>query len=260
MTEKIKDNPILLTGTIVLYKESKVDLSKTIDSFLSTPISKKLFLIDNSPTDVLKNEFKHLDVEYIFIGENIGFGAGHNRIIDRIKNLSTYHVILNPDVSFEPSVIPNLIKNIEKDKKLALISPKVLFPNGDHQFTSRRYPSFFELIIRNISFLKYIFPSIIKKGEYRDKDLSQPFYPEFLHGCFQLYKTACFIQLNGFDERYFLYMEDLDICKKIDVLGKKKMYYPNEEIVHILKKDSSKNLKLFLIHLRSSIKYFKKWR
>jgi len=254
-----KNNSILLTGTIVLFKENIVDLSKTINSFLSTPISKKLFLVDNSPTDVLKNKFSHPDIEYVFIRENIGFGAGHNRVIDRIKNLSTYHVILNPDVSFELSVIPNLIKNIEKDKELALISPKVLFPNGDHQFTSRRYPTFFELIIRNISFLKYIFPSIIKKGEYNDKDLSQPFYPDFLHGCFQLYKTECFVKLKGFDERYFLYMEDLDICRKIDKLGKKKMYYPNEEIIHILKKDSSKNLSLFFIHLKSSMKYFKKW-
>jgi len=218
-----KNNSILLTGTIVLFKENIVDLSKTINSFLSTPISKKLFLVDNSPTDVLKNKFSHPDIEYVFIRENIGFGAGHNRVIDRIKNLSTYHVILNPDVSFELSVIPNLIKNLEKDKELALISPKVLFPNGDHQFTSRRYPTFFELIIRNISFLKYIFPSIIKKGEYNDKDLSQPFYPDFLHGCFQLYKTECFVKLKGFDERYFLYMEDLDICRKIDKLGKKKM-------------------------------------
>ncbi len=254
-----KNNSTVLTATIVLYNEDTKELSKTIDSFLNIPISKKLFIVDNSPFDDLNNKFNHPDIEYVFVGKNIGFGGGHNRVIDQIKNVSTYHLILNPDVSFKPSTVPNLIKIIEKDKELALISPKVLFPNGEHQYTSRRYPSFFELIIRNISFLKYLFPSIIKKGEYHDKNLSQPFYPEFLHGCFQLYKTEYFVQLKGFDERYFLYMEDLDICKKIDVLGKKKMYYPKEEIVHILKKDSSKNLKLFFIHLKSSLKYFKKW-
>ena len=259
MIEKLKNNSTVLTATIVLYNEEVKELSKTIDSFLNIPISKRLFIVDNSPSDVLKNKFNHSDIDYIFVGNNIGFGAGHNRIINQIKKLSTYHLILNPDVSFKPSTVPNLIEIIEKNEDLALISPKVLFPNGTHQYTSRRYPTFPELIIRSITFLKYIFPSIIKKGEYGDKDLSQPFYPDFLHGCFQLYKTDCFVQLKGFDERYFLYMEDVDICRRIDALGKKKLYYPKEEIVHILKKDSSKNLKLFLIHLKSSIKYFKKW-
>ena len=68
-----------------------------------------------------------------------------------------------------------------------------------------------------------------------------------------------FIALNGFDERYFLYMEDVDICKKIDLLGKKKLYYPQEQIIHILKQGSLKNANLFFSHLSSAIKYFLKW-
>jgi hypothetical protein len=74
-----------------------------------------------------------------------------------------------------------------------------------------------------------------------------------------LFKTDDFIKIGGFDKRYFLYMEDVDICRKIDAIGKKKMYFPNEQITHILKKESSKNVRLFFIHLISSIRYFKKW-
>ena len=54
-------------------------------------------------------------------------------------------------------------------------------------------------------------------------------------------------------------MEDVDICRKIDALGKKKLYFPQEEIVHVLKQGSSKNLKLFFRHTSSAIKYFLKW-
>ena len=140
-----------------------------------------------------------------------------------------------------------------------MISPKVLFPSGDPQYTSRRYPTFPELVIRRLSFLNTIFPSIIKKGEYRDRDLSQPFEPEFLHGCFLLFKTKVFINLKGFDERYFLYMEDVDICRKLDESGWKKLYFPDVEIIHVLKKRSLKNLKLFTYHTISVFQYFYKW-
>ncbi|WP_232829218.1 glycosyltransferase [Aureibaculum luteum] len=259
MVEKIKLNNKIITATIVLYEENFDELSKTIASFLATPFPKKLFLVDNSKIDVLKDKFKHPDIEYLFVGENIGFGKGHNRILDKIKNYSTYHLILNPDVVFEPTLIPELINNFKKINKLALIAPKAVFPNGEHQYTSRRYPTLSELIVRRFPFLKAIFPEIIKKGEYRDKDLSQAFNPDFIHGCFLLFKTDAFIDLKGFDERYFLYMEDVDICRKMDQQDMKKLYFPDVEIVHVLKKKSLKNFKLFTYHTISVFQYFYKW-
>jgi len=250
----LKENKTI-SASIVLYNEDSNELSKTIASFLKTPLSKKLFLIDNSPTNTLKNKFKHLDIEYIHNTKNVGFGAGHNMVLDSIKKTAPYHLVLNPDVIFNPDVIPNLIQVLEKEEDLAMIAPKIVFPDGKHQYSSRRYPSFSELIQRWFGFEN----NKIKKGEYRDKDLTKPFYPEFIQGSFMLFKTTDFVKLRGFDERYFLYMEDVDICKKIDTLGKKKMYYPKEQIIHALKKGSSKNIKLFFIHLSSMLKYFRKW-
>ena len=65
--------------------------------------------------------------------------------------------------------------------------------------------------------------------------------------------------MNGFDNRFFMYMEDVDICRRIDQLGKKKLFYPKVEIIHTHRKDSSKSIKLFIIHISSIIKYFMKW-
>lgn len=259
MIHKLKSK-ITLTATIVLYKEDSIELSKAINSFLKTKITKKLFLIDNSPTDNIRNKFIHPDIEYIFIGNNIGFGSGHNMVIDKIKSYSKYHLILNPDVSFSHSVIPNLLTVLKNESSVSMIAPRVLFPDGNHQNSCRRYPSVCELLIRRSGVFKKMFPSMIKRGEYKDKDLKKPFYPEYLHGCFQLFKTNDFVTIKGFDERYFLYMEDADICRKIDELGKKKLYFPQEKIAHVLKKGSSKQLSLLIIHISSIIKYFFKWR
>ena len=248
-----------ISATVVLYEDNIRILKKTVESFLHIPFKKRLFLIDNSKNNFLEKEFNHAEINYQFVGKNIGFGAGHNLVLEQIKDHSKYHLILNPDVSFSSEVISSLIKEFQKREDIAMIAPKIVFPDGKHQNSCRRYPSLRDLFIRRSNFLRRIFISAIHKGEYRDKDLTKSFNPDFVHGCFMLFKTDDFIKVGGFDNRYFLYMEDVDICKKIDAIGKKKMYYPNEQITHILKKESSKNLRLFFIHFISSIKYFKKW-
>ena len=243
----------MITASIVLFKENIETLKISVDSFLKTPLEKKLYLIDNSPIRVLEAHFKHSEIEYIFVGNNIGFGKAHNLVLNKIN--SDFHLILNPDVHFSPSVIPNLIKEMKSNADVSFITPKVVYPNKDNQFVCRKHPTFFDLINRKLKISK----NNISKNEYQGQDLEKPFYPDFIHGCFMLFKTEDFIQLKGFDERYFLYMEDADMCRKIDNLGKKKLFYPKIEITHQHQKGSSKSIKLFFYHLSSAFKYFLKW-
>ncbi|PWG05594.1 glycosyltransferase [Polaribacter aquimarinus] len=243
----------MITASIVLFNNDIEILRKTIDSFLKIQHQKKLYLIDNSKTNVLKDIYVNDDVEYIFVGKNIGFGSAHNLILNKIN--SKFHLILNPDVEFSVNVIPDLILELENKPDVSFISPKVIYPNKELQHICRRHPSFFDLINRRLN----IFKIQVFKNEYRNKNLEQPFYPDFIHGCFMLFKTKDLQNLKGFDERYFLYMEDADICRKIDKLGKKKLYFPKVKIIHQHQKGSSKHLKLFFYHLSSAIKYFLKW-
>ena len=87
---------LILSVSIVLFNENLTELTKTIDCFLELPIQKKLFLIDNTPKNIFKNKFYNEQIEYISSDDNIGFGAGHNKIIHKIKGLSKFHLILNP--------------------------------------------------------------------------------------------------------------------------------------------------------------------
>ncbi|WP_299054218.1 glycosyltransferase family 2 protein [uncultured Polaribacter sp.] len=247
------NNTVKVTATIVLYREDYAPLKKTIDSFLNTPISKKLFLIDNSPNQDLKNSFIHSEIEYIFVGNNIGFGKAHNLVLNKIN--SHYHLILNPDVSFNANVIPALIQKFNSSLDIAFITPKVTYQNKQLQYVSRKHPTFLDLLNRKVKFSK----NQIKKNEYQDKDLEKEFFPDFIQGCFMFFKTKEFKQLQGFDERYFLYMEDADICRKVEKSGKKILYYPTETVIHQHQQGSSKSIKLFFTHAASAIKYFLKW-
>lgn len=243
----------MISASIVLYQPNLRDLEKTIRSFLETPVSKKLYLIDHSKEKTTHQLFEHQDIEYIFVGKNLGFAKGHNRVLGKLT--SKYHLILNPDVSFSTKVIPSLVLQMKTNASIACITPRVRYPDLSMQYSSRKYPSICDLINRRIVVSK----ERNKKNEYRNINLDKPFFPDWFHGCFMLFSTVDFKAIHGFDERYFLYMEDVDICKKIDRLGKQKLYFPEVEIIHHHRKGSSKEFRLFLIHLHSIVKYFLKW-
>lgn len=243
----------MISASIVIYNENFDVLEKTIKAFIKTPINKKLYLIDNSPKALFKNKFLSNEIEYIFTGKNLGFGKGHNLVLDKLN--SNYHLILNPDVEFNKDVIPKLVKQLDLYTNVSFISPKVLYPNNNVQLTCRKHPSFKSLLLRKLTFSR----SLNKETDFNDKKIKEAIYPEFIHGCFMLFRTEDFLKLKGFDERFFMYMEDADICRKIEKSGKKIMYFPSVSIVHHHRRSSSKNLKLLFIHISSAIKYFLKW-
>jgi len=242
-----------ITATIVLYNEDLQVLKKTVDSFLKIPLKKRLFLVDNSPTNCLKAYFNQEEIVYIYTGKNLGFGKAHNLVLDKVS--SPYHLLLNPDVIFNKEVIPALVKQLEVHAEVAFTTPKVLYPNGEIQYVCRKHPTIYDLLNRRISFSK----KAICKNEYRNQDLTKSFFPDFIHGCFMLFKTADFKKISGFDERYFLYMEDADLSRKVDAIGKKKLFYPEVSITHQHQRGSANSSQLLYYHISSAIKYFLKW-
>ena len=244
-----------ITASIVVYKENLKVLENAIDSFLGSPLSKKLYIIDNSPSNEFKNKIQNDSVEYIYSNKNVGFGKGHNSILHKLTSENKYHLILNPDVRFHPEILEKLVLKMESNESFSMIAPRVLNSNNELLYTARRYPSLFELIFRFLG----IFKKFTIRGEYKNQNHKKSFSPDFVQGSFMLFKTEDLLRLEGFDERYFMYMEDVDICRKIDLSGKRKLYFPATEIIHTHRKGSSKEFRLFFIHISSIIKYFIKW-
>ena len=243
----------MITASIVLFNNDFEILKKTVNSFLNISVKKKLYLIDNSNSNKLEAFFKSSEIEYLFVGKNIGFGAAHNLVLNKL--CSNFHLILNPDVVFSVGVISSLITALNENPTVAFVTPKVRYPSMKPQYICRKHPTLFDLLNRKLKILNDQFLN----REYRDRDLQKPFYPDFIHGCFMLFKTTDLKNLKGFDARFFLYMEDADICRRIDEIGKKKLYYPKVEIIHHHNRGSSKSIKLFIMHTSSAIKYFLKW-
>jgi len=139
-----------INASIVLYHNKKEQILKTINSFLNTSMSIRLYLVDNSSNDNLK-ELSTIDrrIEYVFNNANLGYGSAHNIAMRKsIADSVPYHLVLNPDIYFEKGKIDNIYEYMEENPDVGSVMPKVLYPDGEIQYLCKLLPSPFDLIFR----------------------------------------------------------------------------------------------------------------
>jgi len=204
-----------LTASIVCYKTSKEMLERAISSFLNTNLDVKLYIIDNSPNDKIRSWFEDERIEYVFNNANVGFGAANNVAINKILNSSKYHLVLNPDVYFSSTILVKLYEYMERNSDVGLIMPKVLYNHGSTQYLCKLLPTPFGLLIRRFVPIKSIHNKLNNYYELRVADYNTTFEAPVLSGCFMFVRTSVLKELGGFDERFFMYMEDADLCRRI---------------------------------------------
>lgn len=248
---------MLLTFSIVLYKNFN-DVDNLLKSLQKTKYESKIIIIDNSPTKEFKKNCElYSNVIYIYNYENVGFGAGHNIAIDYIKKFnSKFHIVLNPDIYFDNDVFPNIIQHFAED--IGIATPKIFYSNNELQYNCRLLPSVKTLIMRRI-LPKKIAEKFKVKEELRFTGYNKIMEIPFIMGCFMVFDSSLFIKLNGFDKRFFMYLEDADICRRTLELKKKIIFIPNSSVYHRYERGSRKKMKLFFIHFLSMVKYFNKW-
>ncbi len=251
---------IEISCSIVLFHNTVEELRKPIESFLRYSRDVKLFLVDNSAEDTLRYQFISPQIEYIFTGKNLGYGAAHNIAINRAKDHSLYHIVLNPDVEFNPDILNGLFSFMQQHRDIGLVMPKVLYRSGELQHLCKKLPSPADLILRRFipGPIKKFFKGALEMYELKHRDYDSVMEVPNLSGCFMFVRTEVFSKVGIFDEQYFMYLEDTDLCRRINERYRT-VYYPEETIIHAYAKASYKNFRLLSYHLKSSIKYFNKW-
>lgn len=248
-----------INGSIVLYQNDKEVLQRAVSSFLDTRLEVKLYLIDNSPTDNLKS-FASLDgrIEYIFNRENFGFGKAHNIALKKsIMDGVPYHLVLNPDVYFKKGTLEELYEYMQKSKDVANATPKIFYPNGEIQRLCRLLPTPFDLVVRRFINSDKIIQKINNIHELHKFNYDRILNLPFLGGCFMFLRVECLKRVGLFDENIFMYMEDLDLNRRLHV-EYKTIFYPHVNIVHRYEKGSYKYNHLLFCHINSAIYYFNK--
>jgi GT2 family glycosyltransferase len=248
-----------VVASIVAFQNDQQTLQKSMESFLNSAGDTSLYLLDNSPKDNLKSLVTDPRIQYTHVGKNIGFGPGHNRAMRESLNKADYHLVLDPDVYFEKNVIPHLVGFMDQNPEVGLVMPKVLYPDGRLQRLCKLLPSPYTLIVRRfLSFIPVIQTKVNKEYELHSADYNQVMDVPFLSGCFMFFRTRALGEVGLFDERFFLYCEDIDLSRRMHRRFRT-VYLPSVFIYHFFGKAPYKNLRALLVNIQSAVTYFNKW-
>ena len=251
---------MFLTGSIVLYNNNRHVLIKAIKSFISSEYSSVLFLIDNSPTDDLKDIFYSPKICYIHNPTNPGFGAAHNIALKKAIEIgSIYHLVLNPDVYFEAGTIENIVQYMENNSLTGNLMPNVVYPNGSTQYLCKLLPTPYDWIGRRFNPFKNMVDIRNQKFELRFTGYNQIMEVPYLSGCFMFLRIDSIKKVGFFDEGIFMYGEEADLCRRLVIQNYRTVYFPNVTITHEFAKGSHKSWRLTWIGIKSAIYYFNKW-
>jgi GT2 family glycosyltransferase len=257
----MRKEKVEITASIVVYDTPFKIIERCLNSFLSSEVD-KIFLIDSS-LEGLFDFVRGFDSRLVYIKtENIGFGAANNIALkEALKTGAKYHIVSNPDVYFNCNTISELYEFMEKNRDVGLVSPKVLFPDGRLQFSCRLLPSPVNLFMRK--FLDFGPFRKVVDAKNRTYELRFTGYNTIMDvpsvsGCFMFLRTSVLKRTGLFDERFFLYLEDVDLSRRINKVARV-VYYPHVHIYHEWNRSSYKNTKLLVVHLISGFRYFNKW-
>lgn len=228
-----------------------------------------LTVVDNSCNDNIYTSITHClkDVTAAFEGNvtakqsdrNTGFGAGHNSAM--LKEESTYHLVLNPDVVINPDALLAAIRFMQEHCDVALLAPKVLSSDGQQSYLCKRYPSVFDLVLRGFApdSIKRLFRGRLAHYEMRDITQSEPVMQiPITSGCFMLFRTSVLKRLGGFDKRYYMYFEDFDICMRINRISNI-AYVPAVCLIHTGGDAARKGSRHIAMFISSAARFFTRW-
>lgn len=246
----------MINISIVIYKHSVAEIASLVNTLRKSPQSSHIYLIDNSPIE--NRDFAQLPAEYIYTGKNIGYGAAHNIAIRQsLIQSRQYHLVVNPDVSFDSQILEIIVQFMNNNSKIGLLMPKVYYPNGEIQYLCKLVPGPFDLFVRRFLPSSWTRKQT-EKFELRKSGYNQLLDVPYLSGCFMFLRTEALKCAGLFDERFFMYPEDIDLTRRIHNLYRT-VYYPDVSIVHHHAQSSYENARMLSIHVVNMIKYFNKW-
>ena len=217
------------------------------------PDAVEILVVDNASSDgsqaMLREEFP--DVRLLANAENRGFSAACNQAIAQSSGEAI--LLLNPDAALMPGALTSLIDHLEHHAQVAAVGPRLLNPDGSIQSSRRRFPSLTTAFLESTIIQSY-FPHLSHLRRYYCQDITEDREQEvdWLTGACLLLRRRSWEEVGPFDQRFFLYFEELDWCLRAKKAGWRIAYLPHAEAVHHGGQSSAQDLLSLQIHFTAS--------
>jgi GT2 family glycosyltransferase len=188
-------------------------------------------VVDNASTDGSLDEVRDLPAQLLPLDTNVGFARGSNA--GWRAGRSPYVLFLNPDAHMDESSLQRLVDVLARDDRAGLAAPRIVDDHGGLHLSQRRFARLRSTYAQAV-FLHRIAPSaawsdeIVREPEAYERRGS----PEWVSGACMLLRRQTLERLGGFDERFFLYCEDMDLCKRVRALGLDVVFEPAAVAAH----------------------------
>jgi GT2 family glycosyltransferase len=185
---------------------------------------------------------------------NLGYGRAHNIAFALARNASAHHLIANTDVVFAPSVLPALVACLDRHPAASAVAPRIVYPDGREQATARLLPSPLDLVA------KRLVPGSTRAARFLCTAVAAatPLDLPFLSGCFLLVRRSVVDRIGGFDPRFFVYGEDVDLSRRLHAEGAT-LVLPTVSVTHQFRSEAEPSLWRHLLLVQGYIRYFGKW-
>ena len=216
-------------------------VEKLINQLLDLPLVHQIILTLNIPESLIIKSFDSIQIIHNI--NPVGFGHNHNNAF--LLSTQTFFCVLNPDIEFTEDPFPELIKCLQNENT-ALAAPLIISSDHSIEDSSRYFPTL-------SSILKKFFFSYDGRWPL---DFNQTLnHPDWVAGMFMLFPSSSYKQIGGFDENYFLYYEDVDICRRIRNSGQQIALCTEVQVIHNARRTSRKNIKFMYWHVKSLCRY-----
>lgn len=237
----------LITVSIVSHGHGRM-VSRLVESLQARcPEVREIIITRNIADSHLHLPPDHPGIRLIDNRHPKGFGANHNNAFKQSK--APFFCVLNPDITLTENPFPPLLSTLRRTRA-ALTAPIAVSPNGEIEDNLRRFPTFGSLLFKLMTG---------EKGRYPYRAGQSIIHPDWVAGMFMLFRRHAFQAIGGFDERYFLYYEDVDICARLWRAGLRVTATAEAQVIHDAQRASYRDLQHLRWHLGSAMRYLLKW-
>lgn len=219
------------------------DLVRDIDEHCKDSALELILTLNLDETLPFASDSFSFPIKVIRNATPIGFAANHNQAFT--YTAGRYFCVMNPDIRLNNNPFPMLCECL-KNQAVGVVAPLVLGMNGEIEDSARYFPSPLKILCKVVD--KCI------NSDYAVWDT--PVYPDWVGGMFMLLPRCIFERLDGFDSRYFLYYEDVDICARLRLQGYEVVLCPEARVIHHAQRSSHRNFRYLRWHLRSMTRFF----